>query len=79
MEVTSFESTYQAASKVAGNIATHFLHHLNLASENGEEDLAFAPDASVIEKIIDVAFWASLRREEGVPIRISLAFLPPSH
>lgn len=78
MELTSFESTYQAASKVAGTIATHFLHHLNLASENGEEDLAHAPEAGVIEKMIDVAFWASLRREEGAPIRISLAFLPPS-
>jgi hypothetical protein len=78
MEVTSSESTYQAASKVAGNIATHFLHHLNLANDNGEEDLAHAPDERIIEKMIDVAFWASIRREEGVAIRISLAFLPPT-
>lgn len=76
MELT-YESTYQAATKVADIISTHFLKHLELASEAGEEDLATAPGPKVVEKIIDVAFWASLRREEGIPIRISLAFLHP--
>jgi hypothetical protein len=30
-----------------------------------------------LEAIIDAAFWASLRREEGYAPKISLAFLPP--
>ena len=35
------------------------------------------PDAEDIEAIIDAAFWASLRREEGYVPKISLALLPP--
>ena len=36
------------------------------------------PDVATIEAIIDVAFWASLRREETYTPRISLAFVDPS-
>jgi hypothetical protein len=36
-----------------------------------------APDSAVIEEMINAAFWASLRREEGYVPTISLAFLPP--
>ena len=43
----------------------------------GQEHLASVPDAETIEAIIDAAFWASLRREEGYVPRISLAFLSP--
>lgn len=35
-------------------------------------------DATTIEAMIDVAFWASLRREETYTPRISLAFAEPS-
>jgi hypothetical protein len=35
-------------------------------------------DAATIEAMIDVAFWASLRREETYTPRISLAFVEPS-
>src|SRR5947208_7341753 len=38
---------------------------------------ATVPDAETIEAVIDAAFWASLRREEGYTPRISLAFLAP--
>ncbi|GAA0557989.1 putative sensor domain DACNV-containing protein [Chitinophaga japonensis] len=72
------ETTYQAAAKVSDVIETHFLKHLAAAKENGEEDLACLPDAKIVEKIIDVAFWASLRKEEGTSTKISLAFLKPS-
>ncbi|GEP90645.1 hypothetical protein SAMN05660909_02869 [Chitinophaga terrae (ex Kim and Jung 2007)] len=72
------EPTYQAAVKVAPIVESHFMKHLSIARENGEDDLAVVPNARQVEKIIDVAFWASLRKEEGIPIRISLAFLPPS-
>ena len=36
------------------------------------------PTAADVERVIDAAFWASLRREEGFVPRISLALLPPS-
>jgi hypothetical protein len=36
-----------------------------------------SPPTLAIAAIIDAAFWASLRREEGSAPRISLAFLPP--
>ncbi|NIG55559.1 hypothetical protein F3J22_18850 [Chitinophaga sp. Cy-1792] len=75
----NFDSTYQAAVKVAGPVATHFQQHMATALENGEEKLAAVPTPKIIERIIDIAFWASLRREEGNATRISLAFLQPEH
>ena len=38
---------------------------------------ATVPDAETIEAVMDAAFWASLRREEGYTPTISLAFLSP--
>src|SRR5437667_11345109 len=35
------------------------------------------PDAATIDRIVNAAFWASLRREEGREPTISLAYLPP--
>lgn len=72
------ESTYQAASAVADIIEAHFIKHLETAQEEGVDNLATAPSARVVEKIIDVAFWASLRREEGNATRMSLAFVSPA-
>ncbi|SFD89770.1 hypothetical protein SAMN05518672_103758 [Chitinophaga sp. CF118] len=72
-----YESTYQAANKVAGTIEEHFLKHLAAAKAEGEEDLATVPNAVIVENMIDVAFWASLGREEGNTTKISLAFLQP--
>ena len=40
-------------------------------------DNASKPNSAAIEEIISMAFWASLRREEGRSPKISLAFLPP--
>jgi hypothetical protein len=71
------ESRYQAARIVSATVADHFAAHLASARKRGEKDLASAPEASVIETIIDSAFWASLRREEGHSPKISLALLPP--
>jgi hypothetical protein len=39
--------------------------------------VATAPETAAIEEMINTAFWASLRREEGYVPTISLAFLPP--
>jgi len=70
--------TYHAATAIAARAREHFTRHLASARGRGETDLAFEPDDEAIERIIDAAFWASLRREEGYVPRISLAFLPPS-
>lgn len=71
------ESTYQAARAVAVTVENHFAKHLAEAHQRGEQDLAPKPPAKVIEAMIDVAFWTSLRREEGYSPKISLAFLSP--
>jgi hypothetical protein len=70
-------ATYQAAKLVASTIETHFANHLADANAKGEIDLAPQPPARVIEAILDAAFWASLRKEEGHSPKISIAFLPP--
>ena len=71
------EPAYAAARAVAATVQAHFACHL--ADARRQELLEFAPqpDTQTIEAIIDVAFWASLRREEGYTPKISLAFLPP--
>lgn len=68
---------YPAARAVASRLQRHFADHLAIARRRGRTDVGADPDATDIEAIIDVAFWASLRREEGVTPRISLALLPP--
>lgn len=73
----TYTSTYQAASIAAPAIESHFERLLLTAVDMGEQDLAPAPSLKVIEGIMDVAFWASLRREEGRSPKISLAYLPP--
>ncbi|QKJ29744.1 hypothetical protein HQ865_08220 [Mucilaginibacter mali] len=71
------EPSYLAARMVATKIEAHLLRHVEVARQLGEQDLAFVPSVSVIESVIDIAFWASLRREEGHPPKISIAFLHP--
>ncbi|MGI4750943.1 MAG: putative sensor domain DACNV-containing protein [Janthinobacterium lividum] len=71
------QPTYQAARTASPAVAYHFKQHFEAARQNGVLQLAPEPDASVIEAIIDVGFWASLGREEGHSPKISLAFLPP--
>lgn len=66
---------YAAARTVSPKLHAYFARHRDEAVRRGQEHLAPLPDAETIEAIIDAAFWASLRREEGFPPRISLAFL----
>ncbi|MGH9903293.1 MAG: putative sensor domain DACNV-containing protein, partial [Pyrinomonadaceae bacterium] len=69
---------YPAARAVADTAQAHFARRLAEARRKGHaEGLATEPAAREIEAIIDAAFWASLRREEGYSPKISLAFLPP--
>jgi len=72
------EPTYLAARMVAPALAVHFAQHWADATLLGGPPLASPPDTPLIEAVIDVAFWASLRREEGRPPRISLALLAPA-
>ena len=71
------EPAYPAARAVASRAEAHFVLHLDLARQRGHLELAPAPDSETIEAIVDVAFWASLKREEGMSPKISLAFVPP--
>jgi hypothetical protein len=71
------EPTYNAARIVAETIEEHFSRHLQAAANRLESELAPQPPAYLIEAIIDVAFWTSLRKEEGHSPKVSLAYLPP--
>lgn len=68
---------YPAARSIAARVEAHFARRLDAARERGQDDLAPIADASAVEAMLDAAFWASLRREEGYQPRVSLAFLPP--
>ncbi len=68
---------YPASRAVAATMQEYFASHLAAASQQELEALAPQPDAQTIEEIIDAAFWASLRQEEGYFPKISLALLPP--
>ncbi|MGH7672590.1 MAG: putative sensor domain DACNV-containing protein, partial [Gemmatimonadales bacterium] len=46
-------------------------------AETVEAHFHGVPDARAVERIVDAAFWASLRQEEGRSPKISLAYLPP--
>jgi hypothetical protein len=68
---------YAAARTIAPKLHAYFARHRSEAADRGQTSLALLPDAETIEAIIDTAFWASLRREEGYSPRISLALLSP--
>jgi hypothetical protein len=71
------QSAYPAARAAALRIGAHFARHLLSSQPQQLEKAAPVPDAAAIEAIIEAAFWASLRREEGYMPRISLAFVAP--
>ncbi|MFC5412515.1 putative sensor domain DACNV-containing protein [Larkinella bovis] len=70
-------ATYQAARAVAQTIESYFAHHFATATLNGDSETGHQPHEPIIEAVIDTAFWASLRHEEGVSPNVSLALLPP--
>src|SRR5438445_304830 len=63
---------YPPAHSVAHTVEQHFRRHIQRAGIKAE-----VPEAAAIERIINAAFWASLRREEGRAPTISLAYVPP--
>jgi hypothetical protein len=64
------ERPYSAARTVATRVHAHFQKEFDQVG-------ATAPDANHIEALVDVAFWASLRREEGYTPTVSLALSSP--
>jgi hypothetical protein len=69
------DTSYSAARAVAPDVYAHLAHHLEEGRRAGESPLARLPDEEVIGDAISMAFWASLRREEGHLPRISMAFV----
>src|SRR5688500_185507 len=67
---------YPAARAIAPRVEEQFAQHVAAAGPIDTRELTL-PQAEDIEAVIDAAFWASLRREEGYVPRISLALLPP--
>ncbi len=70
-------TTYQSAKNIAALMEDYFLELSEIALLNDEKYLADMPNSSTIEIIIDAAFWASLRKEEGHVPKISMAYLSP--
>jgi hypothetical protein len=58
-------------------VRDHFDRHVANARAAGHDGLAVVPGETAIAAIIEAAFWASLRREEGFVPKISLAYLSP--
>jgi hypothetical protein len=73
------QPSYPAARAAAARVHPHFVRHLAAKHRDPNERIDLLPDPETIETIIDVAFWASLRREEIYTPRISLAFVAPEH
>lgn len=67
---------YTLAKIAAPQIAAHLAQHRAgiVAAERSPEYLL--PTTATLETLLDAAFWASLRREEGYVPKISLAYLP---
>jgi hypothetical protein len=69
--------TYSLAAAAAATVEAFYARHLPPARDAGAPELALQPDAAAVAALVDAAFWASLRREEGRSPRISLALVPP--
>jgi hypothetical protein len=73
-------TAYPPARRVAAHVHAHMARRLAAAPRGPLADpLAAQPGVDAITAVIDTAFWASLRREEGYAPRISLAFVPREH
>jgi hypothetical protein len=70
------DPAYPAARAVAPHVHDHFARHL-ATMPAGPGPGAGPPEARDVEAVVDAAFWASLRREEGYVPKISLALVAP--
>ena len=65
-------------ARTAAAIVTDFFARRVQAAATARE-WPWVPDADTVTAVVDAAFWASLRREEGRPPRVSLAILAPEY
>lgn len=65
--------TFSAAAVASARVHPHLLRNVR----SGVSPKPAVPDVESIQAILNAAFWASLRREEGYQPRISLAFVSP--
>ena len=71
------DSAYPVAPAAAGIVASFFARLAPSGGEHAEHVRALIPDAAAVVAMVEAAFWASLRREEGRSTLVSLAFVPP--
>jgi len=69
------ETTYLAARMISGSLERYFAAYTD--SQEKLSGKIYLPQANIIEAIIDSAFWASLRKEEGYAPKISIALIAP--
>ena len=74
-ELAMSREAYAAARAISPKLHAYLARHQEEALARGEKCLAPLPDAETIEAVIDASFWASLRREEGLPTE-DLAGIP---
>lgn len=60
------QPAYPAARAAAIRVHPLYAQHLARTRVEGERKIDLLPDVETIEVIVDVAFWASLRREENL-------------
>ena len=72
------QPAYPAARAAALRVHSRYARKFGLTSVGGKGSSELLPTVETIEAIIDVAFWASLRREENYTPLISLAFVTPA-
>ena len=68
------EPAYALAPAAAAIVAAFFARHAP-AADADPRTTAPVPENAAVIAMVDAAFWASLRREEGRSTRISLAFV----
>lgn len=71
-------SPYPAAGLVAPQVRDYFLRHLASLQVANSAAATLVPDVDIIENLINITFWTSLRREEGYVPKLSIAYLPPA-
>ncbi|MEP6999121.1 MAG: putative sensor domain DACNV-containing protein [bacterium] len=72
------DPAYSLASAAASVVGAFYARHAAAVDESAVGVNSLVPDAESVVSMADAAFWASLRREEGRPPLISLAFVPPN-
>ena len=68
---------YPTAHYAASEVLPHLVQHLDASTPQEGRELAALPDLDTLATLIDTAFWASLRREEGYTPKLSLAYVSP--